>query len=98
MVRKYVPKKRQRLTPRQRSNRMRRAVELRAAGLSLRKIAERLAVDEGTVRNDLKRWERERPNVTPLRNLAAESRPHGGTFPHPDSAPEPNVVPIRRTS
>jgi transposase len=63
---------------------MARAVELRAEGLSLRQIAERLSCDEKTVRNDLARWQRERPNVTPLRNMPAESSPPRGK----NSAPE----------
>lgn len=98
MVRRYVPKNRRRLTPRQRDNRMRRAVELRAAGLSLRQIADKLAVDEKTVRNDLRQSEAGRGNVTPLRNSAAEFRPHGGNFPHPNSAPDAEIVPFRRSS
>ena len=37
--------------------RMRRAVELRQAGFSLRKIADQLAVTKSTIERDLKRWE-----------------------------------------
>jgi hypothetical protein len=96
MARTYVPKKSARW--RDRDKRMARAVELRAGGLSLRAIAEQLVIDEGTVRNDLKRWAELNANVTPLRNSAAESRPRGGAFPHPDSAPVAAVVPIRRSS
>ncbi len=58
--------------------RMARAVELRAEGLSLRQIGERLACNEITVRRDLARWERERPNVTPLRHSPATFSPRGG--------------------
>lgn len=98
MARTYVPKKRRRLTPKQRDNRMRRAVELRTAGLSLRQIAERLAASHQTVANDLARWDRERSNVAPLtvkqdrqklpptgRNLTAEF----------DGA---EILPLRRSS
>jgi len=38
---------------------MARAVELRAQGWSLRRIGTELAVSEFTIRQDLKRWERE---------------------------------------
>jgi IS30 family transposase len=37
--------------------RMRRAAELRQQGLSLRKIADQLAVTHTTVKRDLERWE-----------------------------------------
>jgi transposase len=37
--------------------RMRRAVELRKQGLSLRKIADHLVVTHTTVKRDLERWE-----------------------------------------
>ena len=37
--------------------RMRRAVQLRQQGLSLRKIADQLAVDKRTIQRDLERWE-----------------------------------------
>lgn len=94
MVRHYRAKRR---PWRDKDKRMARVVELRGLGWSLRQIAQRLVVDEKTVRNDLKRWERERPNVTPLRNSAAESRPAGGEIPHSDSAAA-TVTPIRRTS
>lgn len=66
MVRKYVHKKSARLSVKARDERMTRAVELRGLDLSLREIAGRLAVSYQTVARDLARWERERPNVTPL--------------------------------
>lgn len=96
MVRKYFPKR----TPhKNKDKRMANAVQLRAQGLSLRKIASELRVDEKTVRNDLNRWETERGNVTPLRNSAAEFCPtSGGEIPHPDSAPDADVLPLRRSS
>lgn len=95
MVRKYVPKR----TPhKNKGKRMANAVQLRGQGLSLRKIASELRVDEKTVRNDLARWEAERGNVTPLRISAAEICPGpGGEIPHPDSAPA-DVIQLRRTS
>lgn len=94
MVRKYVRKKSARWSNKDR--RMARCVELRAQGMSLRQIGTVLVIDEKTVRNDLARWAELNPeNVTQLRNSGAESRPRGGTFPHPKSAP---VIPIRRSS
>lgn len=55
--------------------RMARAVELRAQGLSLRRIGTELAVDEKTIRNDLARWEGQQDDcqVLPFRHAAAES-------------------------
>lgn len=96
MARKYVPKKSARWP--NKDKRMARAVELRALGWSLRKIAARLVVSEGTVRNDLQRWDRERPNVTPLRNSGAQKCPAGGEITHPDYAPGADIVPLRRSS
>lgn len=96
MVRNYVAK---RTRYRDRDKRMARAAVLRSQGLSLRKIAAELRVDEKTVRLDLQRWETERGNVTPLRNSAAEFCPDlGGEIPHSDSAPAADVIPLRRTS
>lgn len=78
--------------------RMLRAVELRAAGKSLRQIGAELECSEGTVRNDLARWERERANVAPLvRKTAAQDSPPGGGNYAADYAGEPGkVVPLRR--
>ena len=78
--------------------RMLRAVELRAQGLSLRQIGRELACSEGTVRNDLARWECERANVTALaRKTTAQNSPPGGENYAPDYAAEPGkVVPLRR--
>ncbi len=82
-----------------RDKRMATVARLHADGNSKREIARMLAIDEGTVRNDLKRWTREHPNVTPLvRNPGAESRPAGGNFPHSDSAPDNKIIPLRRSS
>jgi hypothetical protein len=74
---------------RDKDKRMVAAVRLRTQGLSLRQIAKELAVSEGTVRNDLARWEFERPaNVVPLvRKTTAQSCPGGGEITHPDYAP-----------
>lgn len=94
MVRTYVPKR----TPwRDKNKRMAKAVELRDRGLSLRQIAARLVVSEGTIRNDLKRWQAARVNVSPLRNPAAQKCPTGGEITHPDYAPA-DVIPLRRSS
>lgn len=64
MVRKYRPKKRPQWADKDR--RMAHVVQMRGDGLSLRQIAQRLGVSVGTVHADLKRWEHERSNVTPL--------------------------------
>lgn len=97
MVRRYVPKSS--LARANKDRRMSRVVELRAEGLSLRAIAARLDISDGTVRNDLARWDREHPaNVTELRKPAAQNCPNGGTFARPDYAPDATVTPIRRTS
>lgn len=98
MVRKYIPK---RHPWADKNKRMARVAELRALGWSLRKIAAQLVVSEGTVRNDLKRWDRERSNVTPLRNSDAQKCPTRGEVTQPDYAPadrHADIVPIRRSS
>lgn len=64
MVRHYK-RKPKRIDP---DKRMTRAVELRAQGLSLRQIADRLLCSYQTVANDIARWGRERENVVPLSN------------------------------
>lgn len=78
MVRAYKRKR-----PRQwrdKDKRMAAAVRLRAEGKNNCQIAEELAVSEGTVRNDLKRWQALNPaNVLPLaRKSDSKSRPAGG--------------------
>lgn len=100
MARRYAPKKRRRLTPKQRDNRMRRAVELRTAGLSLRQIADRLAASHQTVANDLGRWDRERPNVAPLTVKDERQKlPRTGRNLTTDfDAPNAEVLPLRRSS
>lgn len=45
--------------------RMRRVVELRAEGLSIRKISQAMGVPVGTVHSDLSRWSRDHSNVSP---------------------------------
>lgn len=73
--------------------RMEAVVRLRAQSLSLRQIGCELACDEKTVRNDLARWERERPNVALLRNPDAENSPLRGEKSAPEIRSEPgNVV------
>lgn len=96
MPRTYALKKRRQW--RDKNKRMTDAVRLRGEGLSLRAIAAELVVDEATVRRDLARWERERPNVTPLRHSAAAFSPGGGESPHPDAAATGTVHPLRRSS
>lgn len=86
VVRQY---KRKRPRPwRDKDKRMAAAVRLRAAGKSLREIGAALSISEGTVRNDLKRWDQiqAQQNVVPLRKTGAQSRPAGGEITHPDYA------------
>ena len=73
--------------------RMARVAELRAEGLSLRQIAERLACSYMTAKRDLDRWDREHANVVPLSHPPVTKSPHGGQFvtPECDSA-DPNVI------
>jgi transposase len=60
-----------------RDKRADRAAELRAEGLSLRQIAERLSCSHQTISNDLARWDAEHPpiaaNVIPLLRKASRS-------------------------
>jgi IS30 family transposase len=74
--------------------RMAAAVRLRAEGLSLRQIAERLAVKSPqTVANDLARWEREHSNVAPLVSKSpVQNLPHGGEKWTGDLDSEPSNV------
>lgn len=93
MVRRYHPKRR---PWRDKDKRMARVVELRGMGMSLRRIADRLAVDQRTVQRDLARWADLSANV---RRLGAASRPTRGTSPHRNAAPpDSNIVPLRRSS
>ena len=89
MVRQYKRKR-----PRQwrdKDKRMAAVVRLRAQGKSLRGIGSALRVSEGTVRNDLKRWQQiqAQQNVIPLRKTGAQSRPAGGEITQPDYAAVP---------
>jgi hypothetical protein len=97
MVRKYVHKKRR--PWRDKDRRMARAAELRAAGWSMRRIADRLVVSVGTVHADLTRWDAEHPdNVTPLRSERPfKSAPTGAKLNAASERPA-NVTPIRRSS
>lgn len=90
MVRHYK-RKPGRVNP---DRRMARAAELRAQGLSLRQIAERLSCDASTVLRDLRRWECEHPNVTPLvLQTTVESSPPRGEFATPVcNADDPNII------
>jgi hypothetical protein len=83
---------------RDKDKRMAAAVRKRGEGKSLRQIGTELAVSEGTVRNDLARWEREHPaNVVPLvRKTSAQSCPAGGEITQPDYAPVAPVSMIGR--
>ena len=72
--------------------RMARAVELRAEGLSLRQIAERLSCSFSTVRNDLAQWEHEHANVVPLCKIAVQNPPPGGQECTPEMHSEPSNV------
>jgi transposase len=73
------------------------AVRLRAEGMSLRQIASEMACSEGTVRNDLARWARERPNVAAMvRKTTAQNSPPGAGITQPDYAPDSNIVELRR--
>jgi IS30 family transposase len=76
---------------------MARAAELRAGGLSLRQIAERLSCHHRTVERDLARWEAQRPNVVPLSHSPVASSPRGGQKATPECDSEPaNVIELRR--
>jgi len=74
--------------------RMARAVELRAEGLSLRQIAERLSCTHPTVLADLRRWDRDHANVTSLAvNRGGKSSPPRGEFLPPEFTDEaPNII------
>jgi DNA invertase Pin-like site-specific DNA recombinase len=75
--------------------RMDRAAELRAQGLSLRQIAERLSCSHQTVVRDLARWEAQRPNVVQLSHSPVTFSPPGGQKVTPECDSEPtNIVSI----
>jgi len=76
--------------------RMAAAVRLRAEGLSLRQIGERLACSYQTVVRDLARWDRERPNVVPLSHSPVTSSPPGGKKVTPECDSQTNVIELRR--
>ena len=78
------------------ARRMEAAARLRAEGLSLRQIAERLGVSHDTAWRDLARWAESRSNVS---DLPVRNTPPRGQFLTPGSdRTEPNVIPLRRTS
>lgn len=77
--------------------RMAAAVRLRAEGLSLRQIAERLACGRMTVSRDLDQWDREHANVVSLSQTTVPKSPPGGQFGTAKWDSEPsNVVELRR--
>lgn len=84
MVRQYKPRPKRR-DP---DKRMLRAVELRAEGLSLRQVADRLGCHYTTVRNDLMRWDREHANVSPLLKKGVENVAPGATNSTLNSTPD----------
>lgn len=93
MVRHYK-RKPGRVNP---DKRMARAAELRAEGLSLRQIAERLSCSYMTISRDLARWDRQHENVTPLSHSPVTSLPHRGEFVTPECDSEPtNIIELRR--
>jgi len=73
--------------------RMRRAVDMRRQGWSLRRIGAELAVSEGTIRNDLARWVHQQENQGPARPSlslvrSAQSLRNGGAQSTADYAGE----------
>lgn len=81
---------------RDKNKRMTAAVRLRAQGMSLRQIAQELAVSYQTIANDLARWERERPNVIPLSNSPVKSYPPTGRDLTPEFDSGTPVIQLRR--
>lgn len=83
--------------PRNPDRRMAAAVRLRAQGLSLRQIAEEIAVTHTTVRRDLARWDQEHPNVLPLvEHPGGTSLPRRGAHVPEECSSETNVIELRR--
>ena len=75
------------------------AVRLRAEGLSLRQIGERLACDASTVLRDLRRWDREHANVTPLAlQKPVANTPPRGDFATPGCNADSNIIKLRRNA
>ena len=72
--------------------RMAAAVRLRAEGLSLRQIGERLVCSYQTIANDLSRWEREHANVAQLSKTTVKNSPPGGQNLTPEFDSGTNVV------
>lgn len=70
--------------------RMARVVELRAEGLSLRQIGDRLACSYQTVARDLVRWSRDHENVS---HLPVTNSPRGGgNVTGKCDSPDPNII------
>lgn len=92
MVRKYK-RKPGRVNP---DRRMARAAELRAQGLSLRQVAERLSCHHDTIWRDLKRWDAIH-RVSNVSDLPVGKVPQRGENPTPKSDSEPtNIIELRR--
>ena len=90
-----------RKTPRRgsRDKRMATVARLHAEGLSLRQIAQRLAIHHSTVAADLARWQCERPNVVPLvSENAVGTYPQRGNFRQANPTGDSKVIPLRRSS
>jgi hypothetical protein len=90
-----------------RDRRMTAVADLRAAGLSVRKIVDQLGLSVGTVHRDLKRWGEIHPKIAklPFQNSVPTSpeAPASTTGQHPEwngemEHPVAAVTPIRRTS
>jgi hypothetical protein len=71
------------------------AVGLRAEGLSLRQIGDRLACSHQTVVRDLARWDQEHQNVVPLSHLPVTNSPRGGEDVTPECDTQSNVIELR---
>ena len=100
MVRQYKRKGARRW--RDSGKRMELAIGLRAGGKSLREIGTELGVSRMTVKRDLDQWDREHPNVTPLRapksvTSARHILPPAGQFvtPECDGESAPRIRRIR---
>ncbi len=79
--------------PRNPGKRMAAAVRLRAQGLSLRQIADRLAVSHDTVWRDLAKWDTAHANVS---EMPVRKTPPGGENLTAESDSETNVINLRR--
>ena len=92
MVRKYK-RKPGRVNP---DRRMARAVDLRAEGLSLRQIAERLSCSYMTISRDLARWDFEHQNVVSLSQTPVPKLPPRGEIVTPECDSNSNIIELSR--